>query len=198
MRGLARSAIISTLLTFAASEASASASPWSITVYGGPATYTVFTQIVAGKTRLNGGMLSIAADRRLAYLGWGWNLLGEVQFQQFAFGTSYTTGSAYPSIALGLGVEYHHFPWEETLPTAVSIFMGPSYSFGPPQAYPTAAWGRRKSLLNYLSFEFAFAVPKLRNWDAVLRVYHRSGVWGIYSLDADECSVVGVGLRYRF
>ena len=170
----------------------ATASPWSITAYGGPATYTIFTQTISGHAKLDGGMISIAADRRLAYLGWGWNLVGEVQIQQFVFGPSY------PSIALGLGVEYHHFPWEERLPTAMSIFMGPTYSYNPPLAYPTSAWGSRKSLLNYLSFEFAVAVPKLRKWDAVVRIYHRSGVWGIYTNDADECSVVGVGLRYRF
>ncbi|MDE2014491.1 MAG: hypothetical protein KGJ75_16335 [Alphaproteobacteria bacterium] len=33
---------------------------------------------------------------------------------------------------------------------------------------------------------------------AVLRLYHRSGAWGVYSINADEGTMVGVGLRARF
>ena len=84
------------------------------------------------------------------------------------------------------------------LPTAFSVFMGPSYSFNPPLAYRRADWGSRKALLNYLGFEFAFAIPPSRKFDAVIRVFHRSGVWGIYTNDAQESSAVGIGLRYRF
>ena len=183
------------------SGGAASANPWSVTVYGGPVTYTIFTQTISGKARFNIGILGIALDRRLAYLGWGWNLVGEAQFQQFAARDSkdFIEGSGnYSAISLGIGVEYHHFPWERSLPTALSIFMGPSYAFNPPLAYPRIDWGSRKSLLNYLGIEFAFAIPPRRDLDAVLRVYHRSGVWGIYTNDANEASAIGVGLRYRF
>src|SRR5471032_1750815 len=66
----------------------ASAGPWSVTLYGGPATYTIFTQTIAGNAKFDSGMIGIAVDRRLAYLGWGWNLVGEAQLQQFASGSS--------------------------------------------------------------------------------------------------------------
>jgi hypothetical protein len=195
-----RTSFLATLLLLL-SCGTAEAGPWSVTLYGGPATYTLFTQTIKGNGRYNSLMIGIAADRRLAYLGWGWNLVGEAQFQQFAATKSkaFIEGSGnYPSIALGLGVEYHHFPWEQTVPTAVSVFMGPSYSFDPPLYYARNIVGSRKSLLNYLSIEIAFAVPPRRDLDAVVRVYHRSGVWGIYTDDAAEASVIGVGLRYRF
>lgn len=179
----------------------AEATPWSVTLYGGPVTYTIFTETIKGEARFNSGMLAIAVDRRLAYLGWGWNLVGEAQFQQFAARDSkdFFEGSGnYSAISLGIGVEYHHFPWERTLPTAVSVFMGPSYSFNPPLAYRRIDWGSRKALLNYLGIEFAFAIPPRRDLDAVFRIYHRSGVWGIFTNDAQEASAIGVGLRYRF
>src|SRR3569832_2871844 len=71
------------LLFYLLGCASATAGPWSATLYGGPVTYTIFTQTLDGRARFNSGMLGIALDRRLAYLGWGWNLVGEAQVQQF-------------------------------------------------------------------------------------------------------------------
>jgi len=167
------------------------AGPWSITVYGGPATGTIFTEVLAGRFKWDSGMIGIAADRRLAYLGWGFNLVGEVQLQEYSF------GHTYPSAALGLGFEFHHFPWERQVPTAFSVFTGPTYSIDPPLNYPPAALGSRKALLNYVSAEIAVALPETRQWDAVFRIYHRSGAWGIYTIDADEVTVLGVGLRVR-
>ncbi len=170
----------------------AAAGPWSVTLYGGPATYTISSEVVQGHFGINAGVLGIAADRRLARLGWGWNLVGEGQFQVFAGKHSY------PSVSLGLGLEFHDFPWERHLPTAFSVFMGPTYSVDPYQFYATNLWGSRKSLLNYVSIELAVALPDTKRWDMVLRTYHRSGAWGVYTLDADEATVVGVGVRYRF
>jgi hypothetical protein len=180
------------LLLGIVSANSACASPWSVTIYGGPVTDTIFTQVIAGKFKLFGGMVGVAADRRLAYLGWGWNLVGEGQLQVFSFGTNYG------AIAAGLGLENHQFPWARYLPTSFSVYMGPSYSLDTPLAYARDLLGSRKALLNYVSLELAFALPHSRHWDTAFRIYHRSGAWGIYTLDADEATVVGVGVRYRF
>ena len=172
--------------------AHAATNPWSLTLYGGPVTDTIFTQVVAGKFKLFGGMIGVAANRRLAYLGWGWNLAGEAQLQVFSFGNDYA------AVALGVGVEYHQFPWDRYLPTSFSFYIGPSYSMDPPLAYPRAQWGSRKALLNYVALELAFALPQSRHWDTAFRIYHRSGAWGLFTLDADEATVVGAGIRYRF
>jgi len=50
--------------------------------------------------------------------------------------------------------------------------------------------------LNFVSIEVAFQVS--RNWDAGLRIYHRSGAWGTYSNTADVGSMLGFALRRRF
>jgi len=179
-------------LLFFAGAQPASAGPWSVTLYGGPATYVISSEVIQGNFNVNAGVIGVAADRRLAYLGWGWNLVGEGQFQVFAGKHSY------PSVSLGLGLEFHDFPWEQRLPTALSVFMGPSYSVDPYQYYATNLWGSRKSLLNYVSIEVAVALPDSHRWDVALRTYHRSGAWGFYTLDADEATVIGAGVRYRF
>ncbi|HUO90122.1 MAG TPA: hypothetical protein VMU08_13165 [Rhizomicrobium sp.] len=169
----------------------AEAGPWSITLYGGPATHTIFTDFLAGRYTWDSGMIALAADRRIAHVGWGIDLVAEGQIQQFAFGHGYT------SLALGIGGEFHGFPWKDRVPTTVSIFAGPTYSFGPPQIYPSDEFGSRKSLLNYVSLEVAVGLPQTRHWDVVFRIYHRSGMWGIYTLDPDEVTVIGGGIRLR-
>jgi hypothetical protein len=187
MRHVVRSVVIFLVLGAGRAEAG----PWSITLYGGPATGKIFTDFIAGRYTWDSGMVAVAADRRLAYLGWGVNLVGEVQFQQFAF------GHTYPSFAVGIGGEFHDFPWREKVPTSLSIFTGPSYSIDPPLNYPRAQWGSRKALLNYVGLELAVELPQTKHWDAVFRLYHRSGMWGIYTLDADEVTVIGGGIRLR-
>jgi hypothetical protein len=182
---------LSAILFAVGMPACAQADPWSITLYGGPATGKIFTQVIAGRFTWDSGMVAVAADRRLARLGWGFNLVGEFQYQQYSF------GHTYPSIALGLGLEFHDFPWERQVPTSFSVFVGPTYSYDPPLNYPRSEWGSRKSLLNYIAVEVAVPVPGLRNLDLVMRGYHRSGVWGIYTLDADEVTSIGGGIRWR-
>jgi hypothetical protein len=46
--------------------------------------------------------------------------------------------------------------------------------------------------------ELAVGLSRNSKWDGVVRVYHRSGMWGIYSLDYDESTVLGIGIRRRF
>jgi hypothetical protein len=165
---------------------------WSVSLYSGPATNYYFTDFVAGKFHWQNAMVGVALDGRLAYLGWGWSLMGEAQL------TQYTLGHNYQSAALGLGFEYNQFSWSRTLPTSFSVYMGPSYAINPPQQYPTSQRGSKKNLLNYLSAEFAVAVPGTTGWDVEFRTYHRSGAWGFYSLDADESTMIGLGIRRRF
>lgn len=184
-----------------ASPTAAADRPWSITLYGGPAIYTVFTETLNGQGRWNSGMVGVAVDRHLAYLGWGWSLMGEAQVQQFFGGGAkdfFAGTGTYSAISLGLGIENHAFPWSRSVPTSFSAYIGPSYAFDPPMAYSIPSWGSRKALLNYLGIEFAVAVPPRDDVDVVFRLFHRSGVWGIYTNDAEEVSVLGVGLRYRF
>jgi hypothetical protein len=56
-----------------------------------------------------------------------------------------------------------------------------------------------KRFLNYVGIELAVPIPyHERHWDAVVRIYHRSGAWGVYSLNVDEGSMIGLGIRAKF
>lgn len=137
-------------------------------------------------------MIALAVDRRLFRLGWGFSVGAEGQITQH-FGEH-----TYNTFALGLGFRFNDFPWSDRLPTSIAVYSGPSYAINPPiELYvPTR---RQHPFLNYLSLEIAVALPHHeRHWDGVLRIYHRSGAWGVYSINADEGSMIGLGIRAKF
>ncbi len=172
---------------------------WSATLYAGPGTDHNSTQLIGEPIILYGHnygsgftvdnvMLGLAVDRRLVSLGWGFSLATEGQLTAYAFGHPYGTG------ALGLGFQFNGFPWNAELPTTISGYTGPSYAVNPPRA----PLFKGKALLNYVGIELAIAIPDTHGWDVVGRVYHRSGVWGVYSLADDEGTMIGIGVRKRF
>ncbi len=56
-----------------------------------------------------------------------------------------------------------------------------------------------KRFLNYIAIEYAVPLPyDSRHWDMVMHIYHRSGAWGVYSINVDEGSTIGLGLRAKF
>ena len=164
---------------------------WSATLYGGPWTQRVVSQIVEdGNYDVSGAMAGLAVDRRLLAFGAGFSLAAEGEVTQNFAGPAFTT------FAFGLGVRYDNFPWD--LPTSIAAFSGPSYAIDPPiEQYQTDR--HQHPFLNYVALELAVGVPHhARHWDAVIRIFHRSGAWGVYSINADEGSTIGVGIRARF
>lgn len=183
-------AIVLMAAVLACAPARANDSGWSVSLYAGPSTNYIFTEVLAGRFHWADTMVGIAADKRFAYLGWGWSLEGEAQITQHFMGHTYNT------MALGLGLEFNHFPW--SLPTSFAIYSGPSYTTNPPQLYAASGFGSKKGLLNYVSAELAVEIPHAPGWDIEVRTFHRSGAWGIYTLDPDENTMVGIGVRRRF
>lgn len=164
-------------------------SPWSATLYAGPASTKFVTQILGGDFEVNGGMAGIALDRGLFRLGSGISIGAEVQVTQFFGSYTYNTG------ALGLGIRFDEFPWSDRLPTTFAIYTGPSYA---PNAriIKDPVPHQDPKFLNYVGVEAGVGMG--RKWDAVLRIYHRSGAWGLYSNTADVGTMIGLGIRRRF
>ena len=170
----------------------AQAGSWSATIYGGPASNSRASDIVDGRGRFSGGMIGLAIDRDIFNLGWGVSFGAELQVTHYLFGNNYTTG------ALGIGFRFHDILWGHN---SLAIYSGPSYALDPPHV-PDNFYGpsyKMRKFLNFIGVEFAVPVPwDPRHWDAVLRLYHRSGAWGLYSINVDEGSMVGIGLRAKF
>ncbi len=172
-----------------AGAAQAANSPWSMTLYGGPSSTAFVTEILGGRFDVNGGMVGLAIDRGMFRLGSGISLGAELQITQFFGKYTYNTG------AFGFGFRFDEFPWSDRLPTSIAIYSGPSYAPNAPLILDPVPHPDPK-FLNFVSIEVAVGIN--RNWDAGLRIYHRSGAWGTYSNTADVGSMVGLALRRRF
>jgi len=181
------------LVAFAAVSGFAAAahaeSPWSATLYAGPSSTKFVTQILGGDFEVNGGMAGLAVDRGLFKLGSGISIAAEAQVTQF-FGTyAYGTG------AFGIGIRFDEFPWSDRVRTTFAIYTGPSYAPNAPIIKDPVPHQDPK-FLNFVSVEAG--VGLYRKMDFVLRIYHRSGAWGVYSNTADVGTMIGIGLRRRF
>jgi hypothetical protein len=161
--------------------------PWTVTLYAGPSTNSFFSHIFYGHFQVNGAMAGLAVDARLFHLGGGFSLMSEAQITQYAFGPDYTTG------ALGIGFRYDFLAFRRYA-MSLSLYNGPSYAIHP----PIEKYFHGKALLNYVGAELTVCIPQSHGWDLALRLYHRSGAWGLYSPDADEGTMLGIGIRKRF
>ncbi len=85
------------------------------------------------------------------------------------------------------------FPWDRFLDTSFAVGEGVSYATADPYLED-----KGQQWLNYILLEIAFAVPSQPRWDLVVRVHHRSGIFGLYNGVRDASNGLGVGIRYRF
>jgi hypothetical protein len=170
--------------------------PWSVSVYAGPATTKYVGAIVVSGFNYHptSAAVGVDLDRRLIYLGGDLWIGADAQAAIYRFG--------HPDKVYGAGLGFlvdDPFGWENT---KFSIYDGPSWDTDPPyisigykeKVHPAA----RGRFLNYVSFDFAVRLPHTEKWDLIAQVYHRSGMFGAFSIEDDESTIVGCGIRYRF
>lgn len=93
-------------------------------------------------------------------------------------------------------VQWGNFPWDKYIVNTFGIGWGVSYDTRV-STWESHDSDNTKRLLNFLAFETTLALPKLPQWQLVLRLHHRSGVFGLYGADNAGSNYVGVGIRYH-
>jgi len=178
--------ILSAFAFFAVPHAIAQPLRQSLTLYGGPATHQFVSHIIQGNFDIDGAMLGLAYDRWVSDLGGAFSLEAEAQA---VFFIANPTSSA---VAGGLGVRYDTSHWTSH-PSSLAFHTGPSYA-----DEPARNEGHSEHFLEYVAIEFALENINQSQWDGVIRVFHRSGAFGLYGNDADTGSMLGIGIRRRF
>lgn len=185
-RPLAIVSILGAFAFFPAPDAIAEPLRQSVTFYGGPATHQFVSQIFQGNFDVNGAILGLAYDRWLSDLGAGFSLEAEVQAALFFANPISST------VAGGLGVRHDTTHWTGR-PSSLAFYTGPSYA-----DEPARNEGHNERFLEYVAVEFALENISNSQWDGVIRMFHRSGAFGLYGNDADTGSMLGIGIRRRF
>ncbi len=98
-----------------------------------------------------------------------------------------------------LNARWSRFPWHEFVDTSAVLGWGQSFATSVPPLEPRSDRDERSTrLLNYLLVELDFAPPSRPEWGLVLRLHHRSGVFGAYNGVNGGSNFIGVGIRHQF
>lgn len=89
------------------------------------------------------------------------------------------------------------FPWDQVIDTSFAVGEGLSYATEDP-VIEAEKMDNPSKLLNYLMFEWALSVPSHPDWHIIIRVHHRSGIYGLFNGVDGGSNAAGAGVRYDF
>ncbi|HSK40027.1 MAG TPA: hypothetical protein VK943_09700 [Arenibaculum sp.] len=95
-----------------------------------------------------------------------------------------------------LVARWNPFPWDHIVDTSIAVGEGLSYASRVPEL-EIRKHRDSERLLNYLLVEAAFAPPGDPGLSFVVRVHHRSGVFGLFNGVKQGSNFLNFGLRWR-
>ncbi len=90
---------------------------------------------------------------------------------------------------------WHAFPWNKYLNTSFAVGDGFSYYTEVSKVEKEDDEDAQRTL-NYLMFELALGLPQYPRWDMVVRIHHRSSIFGLYG--AGGSNYVTGGIKFSF
>jgi hypothetical protein len=173
---------------------------WFFTIYGGTGTNSSLGQTLTGKTSefydsfFNGeNYIGLEIGRKIANLGKNFQIEVTGQARQ------HFNEADYLALETALVLRWHIARNSNFLNASLAVGDGLSYVTDLPQVEANRPNSFKKSnLLNYVLIETTFSLPKNPNWSLVLRLNHRSGVFGIFNGARDGSNNLSVGIRHSF
>ncbi len=166
---------------------------WSVFAYGGKWSNNRIGEIVRFNTRL----------RRSYVWGMGFShnlhdITDDLEVEVELNAARHTGLQNHFELNAAVNLRWRGFPWERYINTSISYGLGPSYAFRRPPIETRSDRGPTHVLV-FMPVEITFAPPSEKRppWEALLRIHHRSGAYGIVS-DARGSNFITGGLRYRF
>jgi hypothetical protein len=180
----------------------------SVMVFGGVASETNFTDLLlspwnaevnpigvfgASYSRRLGTVNELAGDIGLGHVGDDFTIEAEGGVSA-RFGDE-NLGEAWAALYL----RFDGLPWNDTVYTTIGANTGVSLLT---DLSDFEAWrdsnGKSSILLHYLAPEFTFADPENKDLELVLRLHHRSGVFGLFDGVVSGSTFLSAGIRVRF
>lgn len=95
-----------------------------------------------------------------------------------------------------IAARWEEFPWDKYVETSFAFGIGGSYATAEPEV-EIMEDGATSRFLAYWMTELALGLPEYPNIALILRIHHRSGVWGLIA-DKGGSNTPCIGLKYRF
>lgn len=93
-------------------------------------------------------------------------------------------------------VRWHRLPWSDTFNSTAAVGLGVSYATSVPRAETSIINSASEKLLAYWHLELTLGPPR-SDWQASLRLHHRSTAYGLFG-DNGGSNAVALGVRYSF
>ena len=179
----------------------------AVTFMIGRGTDTGFTQIMVEPWTVDIvdlSMVSVALSTRLGTVSelTGSSDLGFIG-NHFSFdleaGTAYRFGDESQGEFWGaIYLRYDGFPWNDTVYTSIAANTGVSLLTDTSEFERSRSDGQTSRLLHYLAPEITFADPSNKNLELVVKLHHRSGVFGTFDGVSGGSTFIATGIRLRF
>lgn len=165
---------------------------WSVTLFAARVSPDPIDQTLTLKADFsnNDQFVSLAVQRKVADYQ-------QVDLEVELQAADHSSLEHYLEYTAAILVRWPEMPWDDTVDMSFAIGEGLSYTSKIP-AIEAANHDHTNKLLNYLAFELTFASPKQPQLEAVLRLHHRSGVFGLFNDVHGASNSWALGLRYRF
>lgn len=170
-------------------------SPYAIAVFGGEGTDRNFSETVSrplANDTTSDRVLALAGTRELAWYG---NMLS---FEVEAMYAYHFGRETYSEVGGAAYARWHDFPWNRHLITTFAIGLGPSYTTIYPELETQDDPDNRSRWLNQFNLEATFGLPRYPSTALLLRLQHRSGVFGTLGGVWDASNFLVIGLRQHF
>ena len=167
--------------------------PWAATIYGGLVSRERMTTLLYKQHQAS-------LEEDTAFLGGSISKRIGQWRKGFTFELEAGAGYRFSNEDAGefwgaLFARYDRFPWNEKVYTTIAISTGLNYAT---RVSEIEYAENNSNLLHYLAPEITVANPNNKNLEGVLRLHHRSGVYGLFNGVRSGTNVVTLGLRKRF
>jgi hypothetical protein len=164
--------------------------PWAVTLYGGPFTKQDFLEFFSEPVEFDhAGMVTVALSREVGVL---WK---HIRWETEIGVTKWFGDQTHWEFTSAIVARWITFPWNDYVKTTIAVGDGPSFATQPPKL-EKKNFDEAKRLQNYVFLELTFGLPRYPQWDFVIRIHHRSGVFGV--LGGSGSSIPALGVKYKF
>ena len=164
---------------------------WFLTVYGGAHAQDDIADVFSFKAKFeDNDYIAVAALAREF-----WRYKKFISFEvEGQIGKHFNNDTFWEFNGLIIG-RWHAFPWNKYVNTSFAVGDGLSYYTEVSKVEKEDDEDAQRTL-NYLMFELALGLPQYPRWDMVLRIHHRSSIFGLYG--AGGSNYVCGGIKFSF
>ena len=164
---------------------------WFLTVYGGAHVQDDINDIFTFQAKFeDNDYIAVAALAREF-----WHYKKYISFEvEGQVGKHFNNDTFWEFNALIVG-RWHAFPWNKYVDTSFAVGDGLSVYTEVSKVEKEDDDDAQKTL-NYLMFELALGLPKYPRWDLVVRIHHRSSIFGLYG--AGGSNYLTGGVKFSF